>query len=438
MSTVLESVPPMARKIVPPPPSHPDPAGLLGRYRASFQRRVAAHVDQRLKALREVKALQGLDGERRTQVLVGMRRLQCQLAGIVVRKQDAMTALLRVSVVALAVYYAVFIPFSVRRLMLALHGITMPERPYVQAIAVLLAGAGTLTLLAGRARRRWGASGRTRLTGTLAAVFYLGYFFAATAVDRESIARGALKSLGIMLLYGLALVLLGAVTLWWGMHITERWWNRHAGARHPDAVVADELLRILETVEKSPAEWGQLRGRNKVLRSLELAARCIERNLPTRLPSQDIHTDQWLRERAAGQAAALRNLKKWVLVPKLDTREHFIRRVSDDLVRTTVGDWDGLECAEPAVARPSRAARAAGVLVPVGLIGLLVVLVQDPTEGVAKLLGAVQPLAVALIPVVGPLLIWAVIRVVNPGMIGELPVIQQIHTMFPARPKSKD
>jgi hypothetical protein len=434
MSTVID-LPPLHVSKAPAQPAETEALSLLDRYRLGFQRRVAAHVDGRLKALRGLKALEGVEAERHAEVLVGMRRLQCQLAGTFVRKRDSMTALLRMSVVALAVYYAVFIPFSVRELVLALHGIAVPERPTMQAIAVLLAGAGTLTLLAGRARRRWGASGRTRLTGSLAALFYLGYFFVATAVDRESIAKGALKSLGFMLLYGLGLVLLGALALWWGMHITERWWDRHAAALHPDAVVADELLRILETMEKSPAEWRQLRGRNRVLRSLELAARCLERNLPYRLRGQDAETDLWLREKGARQAAALRGLKRWVLVPKPDTREHFLQRISQDLVRTTVGDWDGLECADPAVAKPSRVRRAAGLLAPIAMIGAFVVIGQAVDGPLEPMLGALKPLLGGLIPVLGPLLIWAVIRVVNPGMIGDLPVIQQIQTMFPKKEK---
>ncbi|HEX6373186.1 MAG TPA: hypothetical protein VF006_29955 [Longimicrobium sp.] len=431
MSTVID-LPSIRVSQVTAPPAEAKPPSLLDRYRVGYQRRVTAHVDQRLKVLRELKALQGLDAERRAQVLVGMRRLQCQLAGIVVRKRDAMTALLRVSVVALGVYWAFCIPFFVRRMM---PEDQVKDRPYVLAIMALFAGAGTLTLLATRARKRWGAAaGRGRgLTRTLAAVFYLGYFFAAIAVNRQEFTRGALQSLGIMLLYGLGLVLLGALALWWGVHITERWWDRHAGERHPDAVVADELLRILETVEKSPAEWGQLRGRNRVLRSLELAARCLERNLPSRLPGHDAETDRWLRERAAGQAAALRGLKKWVLVPKPDTREHFIHRISQDLVRTTAGDWDGLECAEPSVAKPSRIRRAAGMLVPIAVIGAFVAVLQIPEE--PGRLNVLQPLLMGLIPVLGPLLIWAVIRVVNPGMIGDLPVIQQIQTMFPKREK---
>ncbi|HEX2209947.1 MAG TPA: hypothetical protein VHG93_19890 [Longimicrobium sp.] len=429
MSTILE-MPPVRASQPPAPLPEPEPPSLLDRYRLSYQRRVTAHVDQRLKSLREVTALQSLDVERRAQVQVGMRRLQCQLAGIAVRKRDSMAALLRLSVVALALYYALCIPFFVRRLIPT----QVEERPYVLAIAALLAGAGTLTLLTHLARKRWGNArrGRRRVTGTLAAVCYLGYFFAAIAVDRQDFTAGALKSLGFMLLYGLALVLLGALALWWGMQITERWWDRHAGARHPDAVVADELLRILETVEKSPAEWGQLRGRNRVLRSLELAARCIERNLPARLPSQDAETDRWLREKAAKQAAALRGLKRWVLVPRPDTREHFIQRISQDLVRTTVGDWDGLECAEPATARPSRIVAAARVLMPIAVIGGFVVLAQDPGGHLRPL----QPLMVVLLPVIGPLLIWAVVRVVNPGMIGDLPVIQQLQGMLPRKEKA--
>jgi hypothetical protein len=440
MSTVIDLPPIHVSQVTAPPPPDAEAPSLLDRYRLGFQRRVAAHVDGRLKVLRDLPALQGLDADQRARVLVGMRRLQCQLAGIVVRKQDAMTALLRVSVVALTIYYALCIPFFVRRLMAEEQ---VAEQPYVLPIMALLAGAGTLTLLARRARKRWGGEpgrGQRGLRWTLAAVFYLGYFFAAIAVDGQDFTAGALQSLGLMLGYGLGLVVLGAAALWWGMHITERWWDRHAGARHPDAVVADELLRILETVEKSAAEWGQLRGRNRVLRSLELAARCLERNLPYRLRGQDADTDRWLREKAAGQAAALRGLKRWVLVPKPDTREHFIQRISQDLVRTTVGDWDGLECAQPPAALPSRLRRAAGLLTPIAVIGAFAALAQLATGPLAPLATGplaplLGPLWVGLIPVLGPLLIWAVIRVVNPGMIGDLPVIQQLQTMFPKKEK---
>lgn len=420
---------PHADPPVPPVPDPPaDVPSLLERYRMGYQRRVTVHVDQRLRALRQVRALQELEPDRRVQVLVGMRRLQCQLAGIVVRKNDAMMALLRTSVVLLALYYALCIPFFVRRLMPE----QVAERPYVPGIAALLACAVPLALLARRACRRWCAR---RLAGTLAAAFYLCYFFAAIALNRQDFTAGALRSLGFMLLYGLGLVVLGASALWWGMHITELWWDRHASARHPDAVVADEFLRILETVEKSPAEWGHLRGRNRVVRSLERAARCLERNLPYRLRGQDADTDRWLRQKAAGQAAALRRLKRWVLVPRPDTREHFIARVSQDLVRTTVGDWDGLECGPPRVARPSGALRAAQMLATLASLAVIALVAQGLMGHLGPLLGVLQPLAFALVPVLGPLSIWIVIRVVNPGMIGDLPLIQQLQAVFARREK---
>lgn len=409
-----------------PPAPRPDAPSPLERYRVGYQRRVTVHVDQRLKALREVRALQGLEPDRRAQVLVGMRRLQCQLAGIVVRKADAMTALLRVSVVLLALYYAFCIPFFVRGLMPG----EVAERPYVPGIVALLVCAGPVALLARRARRRWGAR---RFAGTLAAAFYLGYFFAAIAVNRQDFTAGALRSLGFMLLYGLGLVVLGASALWWGMHLTEHWWDRHASARHPDAVMADEFLRILETVENSPAEWGHLRGRNRVVRSLERAARCLESNLPSRLQGQDAETDRWLREKAAAQAAALRGLKRWVLVPKPDTREHFIQRVAQDLVRTAVGDWDGLECGQPRVARPSPVLRAAQMVGTLAALGVMAIVAQGLIGHVGPLLGVLQPLAFALVPVLGPLSVWAVIRMVNPGILGELPLIQQLQAIFVRR-----
>ena len=105
-------------------------------------------------------------------------------------------------------------------------------------------------------------------------------------------------------------------------------------------------------------------------------------------------------------------------------------------MRTTVGDWDGLECAAPAQAKPSRARRAAGVLTPIAVIGVFAVLVLYPAGDAESLPGLRETLAVGLIPVLGPLLIWAVIRVVHPGMLGDLPVIQQLQGMLPKREKA--
>lgn len=433
MSTVLDR--PLVREGKPSPaPVDTESLSLLDAYRLSYQRRVTAHVDQRLKALRDLKALQGLDDGQRARMLVGMRRLQCQLAGIVVRKRDSMTALLRVSVVALVFCYAVFVPLTVRRLLIDVHGVTVDERPYLLHIAVLLAGAGTLVLLARRGRRRWGNTvGGRRLTGGVAAFCYVAWFLAATVVDRTDFtARGALLALGLMLLYGLGFVVLGALALWWGIHITEQWWDRRACVRHPDAVVADEMLRILETVEKSPAEWVHMRGRRKVVRSLEVAARCLERSLPTRLRGEDAATDHWLRQKAVGQAAAMRGLKRWVLVPKPDTREHFVRRVAEDLVRTTVGDWDGLECVEAEVVPRSRARRLARRLV-VPVAGTAAVVAVAWTPGGRDLLGQLAPFSPVLISVLGPTLMVIIMRFVDPELFDDLPVIQQIQSMLPKR-----
>jgi hypothetical protein len=416
----------MARAAPPAPPLQPQ--SLLDRYRAGFLRRVTAQVDQRNRATRELRSLRELDAETRDRVLVGMRRLQCQLAGTVVQKRDALAALLRVSLVMLVFCYAVFVPLTVRQLLVA-HNVHVDERPYLLHIAVLLAGAGTLVLLARRGRRRWGDTvGGRRLTGGVAAFCYVAWFLAVTVVDRTDFtAHGALRALWLMLLYGLGFVVLGALALWWGMRITEQWWDRRAYARHPDAVVADELLRILETVEKSPAEWVHMRGRRKVVRSLEVAARCLERSLPSRLSGEDAATDHWLRRRAAGQAAALRGLKRWVLVPKSDTREHFVQRVSDDLVRTTVGDWDGLECVEVEAVPVSRGRRLARrLVVPLSAAAVVVGLASIPRE----IRGQLAPFTPVLISVLGPTVMVIVMRVMDPELVDDLPLLQQVAAFF--------
>jgi hypothetical protein len=46
-------------------------------------------------------------------------------------------------------------------------------------------------------------------------------------------------------------------------------------------------------------------------------------------------------------AAAPRALKKWILIPKSDTRDQFIERIAYSLVHTAAGDWDALGRTEP-------------------------------------------------------------------------------------------
>ncbi len=113
-----------------------------------------------------------------------------------------------------------------------------------------------------------------------------------------------------------------------------------------DAVVSDKLLQML-TVLRSPCDWRDLAKRSQLFKPLEEAATCVEFGLPRRLRSGDPVSDLWLQQRAIHIAAALRELKQWIGMPKEDTRAILVDRVKADLVSIATGNWDRLAGADP-------------------------------------------------------------------------------------------
>jgi hypothetical protein len=80
---------------------------------------------------------------------------------------------------------------------------------------------------------------------------------------------------------------------------------------------------------------------------LEKVAVCLQHNLCRQCQSGDAVIDMWVQNATARKAAALRELKKWVLTPKSDTRNQFIARIAANLSQVTSGNWDALELMEP-------------------------------------------------------------------------------------------
>jgi hypothetical protein len=410
----------------------------LARYRVYVQHRITEEVVQRMRSVEDLGVLDEIDSDTGEPLRARVRRLTWRLAGTTVRKRISLAALFWFSVVGLALYYVLFIPYWVRRVVA--HG-SGEEQSYALVLAVLLGGAGTLVLLARRFLRRWvwsaGGRGR-RMTMYVAGFFYAGWFFAATSVDLAHVTVHALASLGWMLAYGLGFMVLGALAIWWGMSFTEQWWDRHACMRHPDAVVVDELARIVETMGRHPGEWLNLHGRARVLQSLERVAQCVERYLPLHLRGRDALTDRWLAEQTAGRAAAVRDLKRWVCLPKADTRQCFVDRITHDLTRAVRGDWDGLEWMDPPP-QPPRGVRATvkGVIV-LGVTGLgaasATLLEARVGQAISGTWDVLRPLAPVLAPVLAPIIIYLVMRVLRPALYTELPVLRRVRELLPEKP----
>ncbi len=122
-----------------------------------------------------------------------------------------------------------------------------------------------------------------------------------------------------------------------------RRWRRWT---YPDAVISDHMLQVLQILE-SPGEWRSLAKRTEALKHLEDAAFAVEFGLPQRLRAADPVSDLWLRQRALRVAAAIRELKRWVSIPKPDTRTVLVARLKDNLASIARGDLDQLPEADP-------------------------------------------------------------------------------------------
>lgn len=129
------------------------------------------------------------------------------------------------------------------------------------------------------------------------------------------------------------LVVLGPLAL-------ERW----RAAHYPLATIIYQLIRVLRSLEQSKhCSTIDLYERRKQLAEIEIASRCLESFLPAQLRCGDIVTDAWLKEVMQEAANALREKKRWLLTPKIDTYGYLTRSLALMLTCVIRGDWDSLE-----------------------------------------------------------------------------------------------
>jgi hypothetical protein len=78
---------------------------------------------------------------------------------------------------------------------------------------------------------------------------------------------------------------------------------------------------------------------------LEDAAKCVE-VIPKRVPGLDGFSSRWNQQEYFRRALGIRDLKRWVLLPKADTLYHLQQELHRILQLVAVGDWDGLPQAD--------------------------------------------------------------------------------------------
>jgi hypothetical protein len=136
----------------------------------------------------------------------------------------------------------------------------------------------------------------------------------------------------------------------------------YAWRYNSDSKVFSQLASIYSKVMTESENWDEPQFKKTLSRGLEDVAQNIERHFREQLKSLgDRSTAEWLRREGARKANTVRELKKWVCMPTVDSRERLLERLSSDLIHLAHGDWAAL----PAVDGPTGPPLASRVLAAV-------------------------------------------------------------------------
>lgn len=214
----------------------------------------------------------------------------------------------------------------------------MVLRPGFSAVLVVLVLMG---FFFGRSRR----SARWPMFGALVVGAALGLTFLLRTSDPDAWTHLGRLTVGtIAAAISIAVLLFAVDVLGSGLAYGFLHWRRRM---YPDAIVLDGLINILHRVAKSPERWPDLSFRRELASRIEEVALAIQFGFPGRLRISNPITNSWVREVSVEQAAAVRELEKWLMTPKADTRDRFIERTREMLERCATGDWDALERRPP-------------------------------------------------------------------------------------------
>jgi hypothetical protein len=121
---------------------------------------------------------------------------------------------------------------------------------------------------------------------------------------------------------------------------------------------------------KEDQRWTDPKERNRLVTWLEEAAKCLE-VIPKTISGRDRFSSRWNQQEYLRRASGIRDLKKWVLLPKAETCDYLEQKLRCILQLTAIGDWDGLPQADlPEDAPVSWWRRAAMIIRSVIIAGI--------------------------------------------------------------------
>jgi hypothetical protein len=169
----------------------------------------------------------------------------------------------------------------------------------------------------------------------LAGLIFIGW--TPKSVLRLAIVNGLLVALYYAFLLDQYNALVG-----WGQRI---FWNARV-RKSPIAHLLYWLSDTLSEVKSMDAEWKSPEKRNSLIPKLEDAAGCVEL-LPLAFAMRDPGLRRWNTLVYKKRAEGIRELRKWILIPKPDTRQSLEQALGQLLDLGVVENWDGFPVAEP-------------------------------------------------------------------------------------------
>jgi hypothetical protein len=103
------------------------------------------------------------------------------------------------------------------------------------------------------------------------------------------------------------------------------------------------LWRVIPTTNNQ--HWADPKTREQIVAYLENAAKCLE-VIPKAILGRDAFSSRWNRREYFRRASGIRDLKKWALLPKAETRGNLESELRHILQLVATGDWDGFPQAD--------------------------------------------------------------------------------------------
>jgi hypothetical protein len=193
----------------------------------------------------------------------------------------------------------------------------------------------------------------------------------------------------------------------------------------PRAAVLERLLDILTQVGRPDVRNGPAR-RDYCISLLEAAAKRTERDLPRNVPCRDPQTSEWVRERAAGAATALRTMKRHIAAPTSSGWDRLAAGLRHDASALASDNLGLMRWAQP----PSAAAKRKSVLRTALTVTQRILVAGVPVVAVFALQPVMKLNGSDLALARGGTIFWAVfylIITIDPGLVTK---VQQAHNVY--------